>query len=63
MNNLLNIVINAQGGLDQWRKIHTVSSHLKVGGVLWGMKGHKDTIADVNVKVNLLEQKVFSHSE
>ena len=58
MNDLLNLAINAQGGLDQWRKFNTVSAHLKVGGVLWGMKGHGGTIEDVGVKVNLLEQKV-----
>lgn len=57
MNSLLSIALNAQGGLEQWRKFHTVSSHLKVGGVLWGLKGHSDSIADVDVKVNLLEQR------
>lgn len=58
MNSLLELAINAQGGLDQWRKFHTVSSHLKVGGELWHLKGHQGTIEDVNVKVNLLEQSV-----
>ena len=57
MNSLLNLAIRAQGGLDQWRKFHTISSHLSVGGMLWGTKGHSDTIADVDVKVNLLEQR------
>jgi len=58
MNNFLSLAINAQGGLDQWRKFSTVSAHLKVGGVLWGVKGQGGTIENVDVKVNLLEQKV-----
>lgn len=57
MNNLLKLAIEAQGGLDLWRKFSTVSAHLKVGGVLWAMKGHNGTIDSVNVTVNLLEQK------
>jgi hypothetical protein len=42
MNDLINLAINAQGGLaqwTQWRKFHTVSAHLVVGGVLWEQKG------------------------
>jgi len=57
MNELLKLAIKAQGGLDQWRQFYTVSAHLIVGGVLWGMKGHEGTIEQVDVKVNLLEQK------
>jgi hypothetical protein len=57
MNDLLNLAIAAHGGLDQWRQFYTVSAHLVVGGVLWGMKGHEGVIEEVNVKVNLLEQK------
>lgn len=57
MNNLLNLAINAQGGLDRWRQFYTVSAHLIVGGVLWENKGHGGVIEEVDVKVNLLEQK------
>lgn len=57
MKDLINLAINAQGGLAQWRKFHTVSAHLVVGGVLWEQKGHAGTIEQVDVTVNLLEQK------
>ena len=57
MNDLLNLAINAQGGLDRWREFYTVSAHLVVGGDLWEKKGHGGVIDEVNVKVNLLEQK------
>ncbi len=35
MNDLLNLAITAQGGLDKWRQFYTVSSHLIVGEVSW----------------------------
>src|SRR5687767_2701519 len=57
MNGLINLAIDAHGGLDRWRQFFTVSAHLEVGGMLWGMKGHAGTIENVDVKVNLLEQK------
>lgn len=57
MNDLLNLAINSQGGLDRWRKFYTISAHLLVGGYLWEKKGHGGTIDSVDVKVNLLEQK------
>ena len=57
MNNLLKLTINAHGGLDVWRKFNTVSAHTHVGGELWGMKGHAGEIEEVDVVVNLLEQK------
>jgi hypothetical protein len=58
MNGLVDLAIKAQGGLDQWRKFQTVSAHLEVGGILWGMKGHANTIERVKVKSSLLEQRV-----
>lgn len=57
MNDLISLAINAQGGLDQWRQFYTISAHLVVGGALWEMKGHGGVIEQVDVKVNLLEQK------
>lgn len=57
MNDLLNLAIKAHGGLDSWRKFYTASAHLVVGGILWEKKGHGGVIDEVDVKVNLLEQK------
>jgi hypothetical protein len=58
MNELIMEAINAQGGLERWRKFYTVSAHLDVGGALWGMKGHAGGVDGTDVTVNLLEQKV-----
>jgi hypothetical protein len=57
MNELLKLAIEAQGGLDQWRKFNTFTARFINSGELWTMKGHGGTIDEVGVRVNLLEQK------
>lgn len=61
MNNLLELAINAHGGLKRWNELSTASAHLENGGVLWPMKGHADFIHPSRVTVNLHQQK-SSHS-
>ncbi|MFA6085546.1 hypothetical protein [Mucilaginibacter sp.] len=57
MNELLKLAIDAQGGLNQWRKFNLFTARFINSGELWTMKGHGGTIDEVGVKVNLLEQK------
>ena len=57
MNELLNMAINTQGGMNNWGKYYNAKVHLLVGGILWEMKGHRDTISKVEVNVDLIEQK------
>lgn len=39
MNTIAQSVIDAHGGLAQWRKFRQVSARLVQGGALWGLKG------------------------
>jgi len=39
MNDLLQKVLDAHGGLDRWNKFSTVSAQLTTGGGLWALKG------------------------
>ena len=57
MNEILKMAINAQGGMDNWQKYQRADVHLAVGGILWELKGHRDTISNVDVNVDLIEQK------
>ncbi|HEX8531275.1 MAG TPA: hypothetical protein VF646_14690 [Cytophagales bacterium] len=61
MHELVNLAIQAQGGLERWRQFHAVSAHLDVGGVLWGLKRQAGVIEAVDVRVSLREQEV-SHT-
>jgi hypothetical protein len=46
MNDLLNSVIIAHGGLDRWSSFRTVALELSVGGALRDIKGQTVLFAD-----------------
>jgi hypothetical protein len=51
MNVIAQSIIEAHGGLEQWRKFHTVRADLVQGGALWGLKGHAGTLDRTTVTV------------
>jgi hypothetical protein len=51
MNSLLQLTLDAHGGLERWRRFEHVSAHLRNGGVLWALKQQQGEIDDVNVRV------------
>jgi hypothetical protein len=61
MNDLLQLAIDAAGGLETWNKLTTVSAHISGGGALWDMKGQSGVLNDVNITVKLRDQWA-SHS-
>ena len=61
MNTLVQLTLDAHGGLERWRKFHHVSAHLRTDGVLWALKHQQGVIADVNVRV-ALGREWASHS-
>jgi hypothetical protein len=58
MNELATLAIAAHGGLESWQRFTSLSSHLIVGGGLWAAKGKPGVIADVNVAVDLRDERV-----
>ena len=61
MKNLLDIMIDAHGGLDRWKQFRTWSATQVTGGVLWPMKGVAGILDKVNITIDLNHQWV-SHS-
>lgn len=51
MDKLASKIVEAHGGMTQWKKFTKVSAHLKQGGVLWPLKGHATTLEQTNVTV------------
>ena len=39
MNDLLNRVLEAHGGLDNWSQVSELTVRLSLGGPFWGWKG------------------------
>ena len=61
MNSLVQLTLDAHGGIDRWRQFGSVSAHLRTGGVLWPLKHQQGVLDDVNVRV-ALRREWASHS-
>jgi hypothetical protein len=57
MNDLLNSVIEAHGGLTRWKQHRALSATLVTGGGLWAMKGLIQDSAPRTMWVDLHEQR------
>lgn len=56
MSDLATLAMDAHGGLDQWRKLKTVSARLLQDGVLWKLKGQDGILHDVHLTVDLRKE-------
>jgi len=61
MNRIAQDIVNAHGGLDEWRKFRFVSARLDQGGALWGLKGKSGMLDHTRVTVGTQTQWA-SHS-
>jgi hypothetical protein len=58
MNELLETVLQAHGGLERWNQLDSVSARLIQGGALWALKGQAGVLDDVVVTARLHEERV-----
>jgi hypothetical protein len=58
MNDLLETVIEAHGGLERWVQLNSVSARLIQGGALWALKGQAGVLDDVVVTASLHQERV-----
>jgi hypothetical protein len=56
MTELQNIVIAAHGDVERWRKLTTLTSHVRGGGALWGLKGQAGMLDDYTATIGLHRQ-------
>lgn len=62
MNDLLQLVITAHGGIEQWNRYQSLEAHLHVTGKVWAVKGKPDVFKDVHYHAKLREQITgFNH--
>src|SRR5436309_11217426 len=57
MNDLLETVTDAHGGLERWNQLDSVSARLIQGGALWALKGQAGVLDDVVVTARLDEER------
>jgi len=61
MNDLLEEVIEAHGGLERSNQLDKVSARLSQGGALWALKGQPGVLDDVVVTATLHQERVSHH--
>jgi len=61
MSKTLHHVVEAHGGLENWKTHKALSVDLVVGGMLWGMKGQAGKLDRTNVTVGLGEEWASHH--
>jgi hypothetical protein len=61
MNNLLESAIAAHGGEERWRHLRSMRASLSVTGALWESQGRADFLKEIEIEVQLHEQKVVTN--
>jgi hypothetical protein len=61
MTELLDIVIEAHGGLERWNQLDAISARLIQGGALWELKGQPGVLDDVFVRASLHDERESHH--
>ena len=56
MNDLLDFVLDAHGGLKRWSDVSTLTAKLAVGGPFWGQQGFPDAFLDETLTIDTRRQ-------
>ncbi|MEU1371563.1 hypothetical protein ABZ454_36335 [Streptomyces sp. NPDC005803] len=58
MTRLLDLVVEAHGGLDRWREARTIRARGSIGGLLWTLRSQQGILATVDMTVDVQRQRV-----
>jgi hypothetical protein len=58
MTDLLQLALDAHGGLAVWHSIRQIDVQLSISGGLWKVKGHGDGLPDISMKIDVREPKL-----
>jgi hypothetical protein len=61
MNELLELAVNAHGGLDRWNQLKSVRASLSIAGTIFHLKGKADALKDVIIEAPLHKQTLVMH--
>ena len=53
MNDLLQVAVNAHGGLERWNQLKTVKASVSITGAIWQLKGKPDVLQDISIEAEL----------
>jgi hypothetical protein len=58
MTDLLELAINAHGGMRRWDQLNSVEGQFSIGGAIWGFKGVPGVFGDITVALDLHTERV-----
>jgi len=61
MNDLLELAVEAHGGLKRWSQLTTVKASLSITGKLWQLKAQPEALKDVVVEAQLKREQLTTH--
>jgi hypothetical protein len=61
MKNLLELALEAHGGLTRWSQLKAVTADLSVTGALWQMKGQVGALQQIRIEAELHRQELTTH--
>jgi len=61
MKNLLELALEAHGGLTRWSQLKAVTADLSVTGALWQIKGQAGALQQIRIEAELHRQKLTTH--
>ncbi len=60
MNDLLQLAVNAHGGLERWNRVRSIQAAASITGAIWFLKGQGDYLKDVVMTVNTRRERVVT---
>jgi hypothetical protein len=61
MNDLLQVAVDAHGGLSRWNQLKKVKASLSITGAIWQVKGKPDILKDVSIEAELHKERLTTH--
>jgi hypothetical protein len=61
MNELLQLAVEAHGGLDRWGQLKSLTSNMSITGTLWHVKSRPDVLKNIAVDAELHHQLLTTH--
>jgi hypothetical protein len=58
MNDLLQVAVNAHGGLARWNQLKRLKANLSTTGAIFQVKGKSDVLKDVSIEAELHKQRL-----
>jgi hypothetical protein len=61
MNDLLQLAVDAHGGLARWDQLKRIKASVSITGAVWQVKGRPDVLTDVSIEAELHQERLTTH--